>query len=147
MLKHIFSTYFLSTCGQVSHQDNNFFEKISATKRKTATASSPRNDENWPTGQKMSQKSTQVGPETHESEPTNRRGEANLRPRGHRERQNKHRNTPKDTQKGNKQPKCTKHANSRSPRGGPKFRFHTTFQAIQLSAVYLVQSHSNVVLY
>ena len=55
MLKPIFSTYFLSTCGQVSHQDNNFVEKTKATKRKTAAAESPRNNKNWPTGQKNAQ--------------------------------------------------------------------------------------------
>ena len=81
-----------------------------------------------PPGKKIQKKWAQVGPETHESEPTNRRGEANLRPRGHRETQNKHTTTPKGKQKGNKQPKCTKPANSGSPRGVPKFRFYTTFR-------------------
>ena len=122
-------------------------KKPGERKGKQKGPKAPETTKIGPPGKKMPQKSSQVGRETHETAPTNRRGEANLGPRGHRDRQNKHRNTPEDKQKGKKEPKCTKPANSGSLRGRPKFRFHTTFQAIQLSAVYLVQSHSNVVLY
>ena len=122
-------------------------KKPGQRKGKQQPPKAPETTEIGPPGKKIQKIWAQVGPETHESEPTNRRGEANLRPRGHRETQNKHRTTPKNKEKGNKQPKCTKPANSGSPRGVPKFRIYTTFRWIYLNEIYLVQSHSNSCLY
>ena len=122
-------------------------KKPGQRKGKQQPPKAPETTEIGPPGKKIQKIWAKVGPETHESEPTNRRGEANLRPRGHQETQNKHTTTPKGTQKGNKQPKCRKPANSGSPRGVPKFRFYMTFRRIYLNEIYLVQSHSNSCLY
>ena len=82
-------------------------KKTGQQKGKQQPPKAPETTQIDPPGKQIQKKWAQVGPETHESEPTNRRGEANLKPRGHRERQNKHTTTPKGKQKRNKQPKCT----------------------------------------
>ena len=110
-------------------------KKQGQRKGKQQQPNPPKTTKNCPTCKKMTKKSSEVGPETPETEPTGRQGEANLRPRRHREQQNKHQNTPEDKQKGNTQPKMTESVKKYANSGRPKFQFYMTFQGIFVFAI------------